>query len=123
DIYPSLERACLEGTRLQSKYAISVIAALSGTSGDLAFSNLYEKLVDSLHAGQKMSTALQSLGCIAQYSLSVFGSREKEIIDIIQTIFREHHVHSVDDLNLLDEDFGCSTSCRLKVRVREKQMV
>ncbi|KAF5177353.1 sister chromatid cohesion protein PDS5-like protein [Thalictrum thalictroides] len=62
-----------------------------------------------------MSTALQSLGCIAQYSLSVFGSREKGIIDIIQTIFREHHVHSVDDLNLLDEDFGCSTSCRLKI--------
>ncbi|PIA47377.1 hypothetical protein AQUCO_01400210v1 [Aquilegia coerulea] len=115
DIYPSLERACLEGTRLQSKYAISIIAALGGTSGDLAFSNLYEKLVDSLHAGQNMSTVLQSLGCIAQYSFSLFGSREKEITEIIQTIFHEHHVHSVDDLTSSDEDFGCSTSCRLKI--------
>ncbi|KAK9167589.1 hypothetical protein Scep_002780 [Stephania cephalantha] len=37
DFYPSLERLCLDGTRLQSKYAVSVIASLSDSSDHWAF--------------------------------------------------------------------------------------
>ncbi|KAF9593534.1 hypothetical protein IFM89_024030 [Coptis chinensis] len=40
-IYPFSERACLEGTRLQSKYAIYAISAFGGASGQ-AFSSLYK---------------------------------------------------------------------------------
>ncbi|KAL5704355.1 hypothetical protein ACHQM5_022795 [Ranunculus cassubicifolius] len=116
DIYPILERACLEGTRLAAKYAISSISALGGTSDHTAFSNLYEKLVDSLHMRQNLSTVLQSLGCIAQSSVSMFGSREKEIRRIIQTIFRETDVQCLDDLDdSFDKESGCSISCRLKI--------
>lgn len=40
DIYPSLERICLEGNRAQSKFAVSAIAALVGTSEQFVFSEL-----------------------------------------------------------------------------------
>lgn len=40
DIYPSLERICLEGTRAESKLAVSAIAALSGSSEQYIFSEL-----------------------------------------------------------------------------------
>ncbi|KAG6608062.1 Sister chromatid cohesion protein PDS5-like A-B, partial [Cucurbita argyrosperma subsp. sororia] len=40
DVYPFLERLCLEGTRAQSKSAVSAIAALAGTSGNFLFSKL-----------------------------------------------------------------------------------
>lgn len=42
DIYPSLERVCLEGTRAQSKLAVSAIAALTDTSDQFIFSELCE---------------------------------------------------------------------------------
>lgn len=40
DIYPFLERICLEGTRLESKFAVSVIASLADSSDKQTFSNL-----------------------------------------------------------------------------------
>lgn len=115
DIYPILEKDCLEGTRAQAKYAISAIALLGGASDDLIFSNLYEKLVDLLHIRQNISTVLQSLGCIAQYSVSVFGSREKEIKRFIRTIFHETDVQPVEDMTSFNEDSECSSSCKLKI--------
>lgn len=36
-------------------------------------------IVDSLHLSQNIPTALQSLGCIAQHSPSVFEAHEEEI--------------------------------------------
>lgn len=40
DVYPFLERLCLEGTRAQSKSAVSAISTLAGTSGHFWFSKL-----------------------------------------------------------------------------------
>ncbi|RVW17682.1 hypothetical protein CK203_071709 [Vitis vinifera] len=40
DIYPSLEKICLEGSRAQSKFAVSAIAALVGTPEQFVFSEL-----------------------------------------------------------------------------------
>ncbi|OVA03847.1 hypothetical protein BVC80_8065g3 [Macleaya cordata] len=113
DIYPSLERVCLEGTRAQSKYAVSSIVALNGTSDQLVFFDLYKKLVDSLHSRENVPTVLQSLGCIAQYSVSTFESREEEITSFIQSIF--HETDLLNDLDSFDEDSGCSSSCKLKI--------
>ncbi|XP_077248838.1 ARM repeat superfamily protein isoform X2 [Tasmannia lanceolata] len=99
DIYPSLEWACFEGTRVQSKYSISAMAALTDASDELALSELYKKLVDSLHDGRNIPTVLQSLGCIAQYSVPTYESREVQ----------SHEQTDPDDGS------GCSTSCRLQI--------
>ena len=40
DIYQFLEQKCLEGTRAQSKYAVSAIAALIDDSDDLTLFKL-----------------------------------------------------------------------------------
>lgn len=40
DVYPFLERLCLEGTRAESKSAVSAIAALASTSDYFWFSKL-----------------------------------------------------------------------------------
>ncbi|KAF6152763.1 hypothetical protein GIB67_004592 [Kingdonia uniflora] len=115
DVRPSLERVCLEGTRVQSKYAISALDALAGASDQPLFLDLYEKLVDSLHARQNVPTVLQSLGCISQYSISTFESREKEIVHIIKSFFHETGVYLQNDLVSSDGDTGCSISCKLKI--------
>ncbi|KAG5544487.1 hypothetical protein RHGRI_017042 [Rhododendron griersonianum] len=79
DIYPSLERVCLEGTRAQSKLAVSAIAALTNTSEQFIFSELCETLVNALHGGQNIPTLLQSWGCLAQHAVTGFDSRHEEI--------------------------------------------
>jgi hypothetical protein len=40
DIYPILERVCLEGSRMQAKIAVAAIAALAGVSEQFFFSEL-----------------------------------------------------------------------------------
>lgn len=40
DIYPFLERKCIEGTRTESKYAVSAISSLIHAPDDPIFSNL-----------------------------------------------------------------------------------
>lgn len=40
DLYPSLERICLTGTRNQSKLAVSAIAAIAGSSEHSIFTKL-----------------------------------------------------------------------------------
>ncbi|XP_043700993.1 sister chromatid cohesion protein PDS5 homolog A isoform X2 [Telopea speciosissima] len=114
DIYPLLERVCLEGTRMQSKAAVSAIAALTSASDHCVFSELCKKLVDCLHSGQNIATVLQSLGCIAQYSVSAFETMDKKIAQyIVEKIF--HDSNSLDCMCSLDEDSGCSIPCRLKI--------
>lgn len=88
DIYPSLERICLEGTRAESKLAVSAIVALIGSSEQYIFSELCKTLVDALHNGQNIPTVLQSLGCMAQHSAPSFEARDKEITQyIVEKIF------------------------------------
>lgn len=42
DLYPFLEQACLEGSRIQSKRAISAMASLMSASDKLIFDDLCE---------------------------------------------------------------------------------
>ncbi|RZC54499.1 hypothetical protein C5167_013360 [Papaver somniferum] len=122
DIHTLLERLCLEGTRVQSKYAILSIVALGGASVQMVFSDLYEKLVDSLKLvdspqvrenGPRLPTVLLSLGFIAQYSVPTFESREEEITAIIHSIFGK--ADPGDPIVPSDEEFPCSSSCKLKI--------
>ena len=50
--------------------------------------------MDSLHGGQNIPTVLQSLGCMAQHSLSAFEARDKEITSYIN----ETYFQVIDEL-------------------------
>ncbi|KAL8482154.1 hypothetical protein ACS0TY_028350 [Phlomoides rotata] len=110
DMYSSLEKVCVEGTRAQSKLAVSAISALADTSEKFIFSELCKVLMDSLRERKNVPTVLQSLGCMAQYSVSAFDSQEKEITNyIVEEIFQQN-----DALASKDLDSNCC-SCELKV--------
>ncbi|GFP89800.1 sister chromatid cohesion protein pds5 homolog a [Phtheirospermum japonicum] len=100
DVYSALEKVCLEGTRAQSKLAVSAIAALAGTSEQFIFSKLCKTLVESLCNGQNAPTVLQSLGCLAQHSVSSFEDQEKAF--------------TLKDLDTCDESSIRCSSCKLK---------
>ncbi|OMO55532.1 Armadillo-like helical [Corchorus olitorius] len=128
DFYPHLKKICLEGTRTQSKYAVSAIASLIDVSKKYVFSELCEgpldghannlsfhvqELVDSLRRGQNIATVLQSLGCIAQYSVSTFEDHDREITQLVhQEIFQ---AKSLDDHSVVADSSGCTVSCKLKI--------
>ncbi|XP_039137720.1 sister chromatid cohesion protein PDS5 homolog A isoform X2 [Dioscorea cayenensis subsp. rotundata] len=115
DIYPFLERICLEGTRLESKFAVSVIASLADSSDKQTFSNLCTKLVCSLLDGSNIPTILQSLGCISKCSSSTFELYEDQIRDfILQKLFYSMEVGSPEQTSYAG-DSVCSLSCKLKV--------
>ncbi|KAF5780412.1 putative sister chromatid cohesion protein Pds5 [Helianthus annuus] len=102
-IYPFLERICLNGTRAQAKLAISAISELIVTSQQFTFSYLCKTLVDALESGQHTPAVLQSLGCMAQHSVSAFESHAEEITRyIFDNIFSG-----------LESD--SSASCKLKI--------
>ncbi|XP_062078396.1 sister chromatid cohesion protein PDS5 homolog B isoform X2 [Humulus lupulus] len=115
EIYPFLKRVCLEGTRLQSKFAVSAIAALIDTSKELIFSDLCKELVDSLHCGRNTLTVLQSLGCLAQHSVSTFEAHDGEITPFIYEKILQVKVHLTESSSSSDDSFGCSDSCKLKI--------
>ena len=50
---------------------------------DLWFCLSVQDLVDSLHGGVSVPTVLQSLGCLAQHSVSTFESQDQEITPFI----------------------------------------
>ncbi|WCJ44636.1 hypothetical protein M5689_025294 [Euphorbia peplus] len=105
DFYPFLARVCKEGTRMQSKHAVKAIASL--TSEQLILSELCKELVDSLDRGQNVPTILQSLGCMAQHSVSAFEAHEREINSyIFNRIFQVEQSDMTSD--------SCH-SCRLKI--------
>ncbi|KAM3308707.1 sister chromatid cohesion protein PDS5 B [Capsicum chacoense] len=116
DIYPFLEKVCLEGSRAQSKLAVSAIAALAGASEQSIFLDLCKTLVDYLHLGKQLPTVLQSLGCLAQYSVSAFQAHEEVVTHYItEEIFHLTDVAMLEDLDLLEETSECSGSCQLKI--------
>ncbi|CAA6667666.1 unnamed protein product [Spirodela intermedia] len=116
DIYPFLEQACLEGSRIQSKQAVSAMALLMSASDELIFDDLCEKLLGFLNRGQNMPTILQSLGCIAQHSLSSFQLHAEEITQfIIQKIISDVEVRSNFPLLPKVSPFFRSASCKLKI--------
>ncbi|PHT78851.1 hypothetical protein T459_16903 [Capsicum annuum] len=115
DIYPFLEKVCLEGSRAQSKLAVSAIAALAGASEQSIFLDLCKTLVDYLHLGKQLPTVLQSLGCLAQYSVSAFQAHEEVVTHYItEEIFQLTDVAMLEELDLLEETSECSGSCQLK---------
>ncbi|GMN51775.1 hypothetical protein TIFTF001_020913 [Ficus carica] len=115
EIYPFLKRVCLEGTRLQSKFAVLAIAALVDTSKQFIFSDLCKELVESLHCGKNIPTVLQSLGCLAQHSASTFEAQDQKITPFIyETILQ---VDLLDDSNPFDDISGHSDSFNLKVSI------
>lgn len=60
---------------------------------------LNQMLVDSLRSGQNAPAVLQSLGCLAQYSVSTFESQEKVITNyIVEKIFQQNDVSSSGSL-------------------------
>ncbi|XAR55569.1 hypothetical protein NMG60_11035678 [Bertholletia excelsa] len=116
DIYPSLERVCLGGTRSQAKLAVSAIAALSDTPGQLILTKLCKNLMDALHGGNNIPTVLQSLGTLAQHSVSTFENHDGEISQyIIDKFFLST---SVEMPNFIDSSNGTSEDnvpCKWKI--------
>ncbi|XP_008785877.2 sister chromatid cohesion protein PDS5 homolog A [Phoenix dactylifera] len=116
DIYPFLEKRCLEGTRVESKYAVSAIASLFHASIDPIFSTLCEKVMKSLHDGRNISTLLQSLGCISQYSSSTYELYEEQIMYfIVHDILCSSEVFSSSMQISNNSDSVCSSLCKLKI--------
>ncbi|XP_075075384.1 sister chromatid cohesion protein PDS5 homolog B isoform X13 [Nicotiana tabacum] len=117
DIYPFLEKVCLEGSRVQSKLAVSAIAALMSPSEQSLSKELCKKLVDSLHLGKQLPTVLQSLGCLAQHSVLAFQVHEEVVTRyIIEEIFQLNYGAMLEDPNLLENASSeCSVSCQLKI--------
>ncbi|KAH1215950.1 Sister chromatid cohesion protein PDS5 A [Glycine max] len=114
DIYPLLKRICLDGTRRQAKFAGSAIAALSFEQS--VFRKLYEELVDSLYSKRNVPTILQSLGFIAQYSVSNFETQVEEITSYIcQKIIQMEHLDDGHYATSFHDTSQCSESCRLKI--------
>ncbi|KAI3777313.1 hypothetical protein L1987_47113 [Smallanthus sonchifolius] len=115
-IYPFLERTCLNGTRAQAKLAISAISELIVTSQQFTFSYLCKTLVDVLESGQHTPTVLQSLGCMAQHSVSAFESHAEEITRyIVDNIFLAKEVGMPNSLVSSRLASESSTSCNLKI--------
>ncbi|KAK9758406.1 hypothetical protein RND81_01G227500 [Saponaria officinalis] len=113
-IYPLLERLCLEGTRAQSKVSISVITASLGRSVESILVELSQKLVESLRCGLMIPTALQSLGCIFQHSVLAFQQHEKEVSSYVREIFFDD---TTEDNLSADEKSQSYVSSRCKLKI------
>ncbi|KAL7603365.1 hypothetical protein Lser_V15G19189 [Lactuca serriola] len=112
-IYPFLERICLDGSRAQAKLAVSAISGLMVTSEHSSLSDLCKKLVDALKSGPPTPTVLQSLGCMAQHSVSAFEPHAEEITwYIVENILLVNEVGMSDDIVSSE---CSSTSCNLKI--------
>ncbi|KAL9252320.1 Sister chromatid cohesion protein PDS5 homolog B-like protein [Drosera capensis] len=115
DVYPLLERWCLEGSRAECKAAISAISAFPGPSTHFALMELCQKLVASLHNGQNILTVLKSLSFIARCSISTFEEQAEEISScIIKKIFsvRLDDASTSSDENCKSE---ASFDCQAKI--------
>ncbi|GAA0143288.1 chromatin/chromatin-binding, or -regulatory protein [Lithospermum erythrorhizon] len=115
NIYPFLERLCLEGTRAQAKLAVSAIAKLAATRMQLMFSKLFKVLFHSLQKDQNTAAGLQSLGCAAQHSVSTFESQADGVFVILEDILKATNDDMSTDLDFLDKNLDCSHSCKLKI--------
>ncbi|WOL16058.1 sister chromatid cohesion protein [Canna indica] len=112
DIYPVLEWKCLEGTRIESKFAVSAISSYSST--DSIFSTLCKKVVNSLNHGHHIPTLLQSLGCISQYSPATYEVYRKQIMHFIVHQLFCSNVQPSEPTSSID-NVMCSSSCKLKI--------
>ncbi|RDX90565.1 hypothetical protein CR513_27556, partial [Mucuna pruriens] len=74
------------------------------------------ELIDYLYSERNVPTILQSLGCIAQYSVSNFETRCEEITSYIcQKIIQMEHLDDGHDATSFHDTSQCSDFCQLKV--------
>ncbi|PWA83208.1 ARM repeat superfamily protein [Artemisia annua] len=109
-IYPFLENICLNGTRTQAKLAISAISELIVTSKQFVYTDLCKTLVDALESGKNTPTVLQSLGCMAQHSVSAFESHAEEI-----TRYIVDNIFLANEVDVVSSGSECTSSCKLKI--------
>ncbi|XP_042393819.1 sister chromatid cohesion protein PDS5 homolog A-A-like isoform X1 [Zingiber officinale] len=116
DIYPFLEHKCLEGTRNESKLAVSAMSSLNCTTSDCTFATLCKKVVDYLHNENHVPTLLQTLGCISQYSPSSYELYKKEIKHFVvqELLCSKGHVSDSEQTFSIDNTM-CSSLCKLKI--------
>ncbi|KAM3334025.1 hypothetical protein ACQJBY_028849 [Aegilops geniculata] len=98
DVYLLLEQKCIEGTRAESKYAISAIASLIQSPDDKKFAKL-----------------CKSLGLILEYSPSMYTSYDDQFINFVQRVFVSPEFVSTPELSPSNENSACSFSCKLKI--------
>uniref|UniRef100_A0A453G0R9 Uncharacterized protein n=1 Tax=Aegilops tauschii subsp. strangulata TaxID=200361 RepID=A0A453G0R9_AEGTS len=115
DVYLLLEQKCIEGTRAESKYAISAIASLIQSPDDKKFAKLCKKVVGGLHDNHNIPTLLQSLGLILEYSPSMYTSYDDQFINFVQRVFVSPEFVSTPELSPSNENSACSFSCKLKI--------
>ncbi|VAH82321.1 unnamed protein product [Triticum turgidum subsp. durum] len=115
DVYLLLEQKCIEGTRAESKYAISAIASLIQSPDDKKFAKLCKKVVGGLHDSHNIPTLLQSLGLILEYSPSMYTSYDDQFINFVQRVFVSPEFVSTPELSPSNENSACSFSCKLKI--------
>lgn len=115
DVYLLLEQKCIEGTRAESKYAISAIASLIQSPDDKKFAKLCKKVVGGLRDNHNIPTLLQSLGLILEHSPSMYTLYDDQIINFVQRVFVSPEFVSTPDLSPSDENSACSFSCKLKI--------
>ncbi|CAL4960254.1 unnamed protein product [Urochloa decumbens] len=113
-VYPLLEQKCIEGTRAESKYAITAIASLY-SSDDQKFTKLCKKVVTGLNGNRNVPTLLQSLGSILEHSPSVYELYGKQVIKSIKDILLSTEFISTSGQSSLDGNSTCCFSCKLKV--------
>ncbi|KAG2593232.1 hypothetical protein PVAP13_5NG110322 [Panicum virgatum] len=113
-IYPLLEQKCIEGTRAESKYAITAIASLHSPD-DQKFAKLCKKVVSGLNDNRNVPTLLQSLGSILEHSPSVYELYGRQIVNSIQDILMSTEFISTSGQSSLDGNSTCCCSCKLKV--------
>ncbi|KAG2602210.1 hypothetical protein PVAP13_5KG660400 [Panicum virgatum] len=113
-VYPLLEQKCIEGTRAESKYAITAIASLHSPD-DQKFAKLCKKVVSGLNDSRNVPTLLQSLGSILEHSPSVYELYGRQIVNSIQDILMSTELISTSGQSSLDGNSTCCCSCKLKV--------
>ncbi|XP_020105522.1 sister chromatid cohesion protein PDS5 homolog A isoform X1 [Ananas comosus] len=120
DIYPLLERKCLEGTRAESKLAVSAIASLGHSSDDNTFSVLLKKLVNALDDSGNIPALLQSISHISQYSPSAYKLYHQKVMRfIVEDILCSLEMFAADPSpsgqTFSGEDSVPSFSCKIKI--------
>lgn len=113
-VYPLLEQKCIDGTRAESKYAITAIASLHSPD-DKEFAKLCEKVVTGLNKNHNVPTLLQSLGSILEHSPSVYELYESQITNSTQDILLSDEFISTSGQSSLDDNSACCFSCKLKI--------
>ncbi|KAL4583130.1 hypothetical protein LXL04_007694 [Taraxacum kok-saghyz] len=118
-LYPLLEWICLDGSRPHAKLAVAAITGLMSTSHSdhsSLLSNLCKTLVDALKTRPPTPTVLQSLGCIAQHSVSAFEPHAEVVTRyIVDNILLANEVGMSDAIVSSDDTSECSTTCNLKI--------